>query len=152
MMWSPPQFLTGTALVVWMGVGVIGFYTAMTIFTVPHASLGAELSMSYDDRNRVFGWRHVSFMSGAFVAIGQEFAGAPQAGLDFIQNQHHFVLLANTLGFFEIALVWHDHTGLPLNGLHQKSYGVGRYGRCQGTRVVKRYDSETRRKRSKAFA
>jgi GPH family glycoside/pentoside/hexuronide:cation symporter len=70
MMWSPPQMLTGTALVIWMAVGVIGFYTAMTIFGVPHASLGAELSMSYDDRNRVFGWRHICFMSGAFVAIG----------------------------------------------------------------------------------
>lgn len=70
MMWSPPQMLTGSGLVAWMAVSVIGFYTAMTIFSVPHASLGAELSMSYDDRNRVFGWRHVCFMSGAFVAIG----------------------------------------------------------------------------------
>ena len=70
MVWSPPQTLTGTALVVWMAVGVIGFYTAMTIFGVPHASLGAELSMSYDDRNRVFGWRHICFMSGSFLAIG----------------------------------------------------------------------------------
>ena len=70
MVWSPPQMLTGTALVAWMAVGVIGFYTAMTIFGVPHTSLGAELSMSYDDRNRVFGWRHICFMSGSFVAIG----------------------------------------------------------------------------------
>ncbi len=70
MMWSPPRMLTGSALVAWMAVSVIGFYTAMTIFTVPHASLGAELTMSYDDRNRVFGWRHICFMSGAFVAIG----------------------------------------------------------------------------------
>jgi GPH family glycoside/pentoside/hexuronide:cation symporter len=70
MVWSPPQSFTGTALVAWMAVGVIGFYTAMTIFGVPHASLGAELSMSYDDRNRVFGWRHICFMSGAFLAIG----------------------------------------------------------------------------------
>jgi len=70
MMWSPPQSLTGNALVAWMAVSVIGFYTAMTIFSVPHASLGAELSMSYDDRNRVFGWRHISFTSGAFAALG----------------------------------------------------------------------------------
>jgi GPH family glycoside/pentoside/hexuronide:cation symporter len=70
MMWSPPHSLTGGALIAWMAVSVIGFYTAMTIFSVPHSSLGAELSMDYDDRNRVFGWRHVSFMSGAFVALG----------------------------------------------------------------------------------
>ena len=65
MMWSAPQTLTGTALVVWMAVGVIGFYTAMTIFTVPHASLGAELSMSYDDRNRVFGWLSATTRGGS---------------------------------------------------------------------------------------
>jgi GPH family glycoside/pentoside/hexuronide:cation symporter len=70
MVWSPPQALSGSALVAWMGLGVIGFYTAMTIFGVPHASLGAELSMSYDDRNRVFGWRHICFMSGSFLAVG----------------------------------------------------------------------------------
>ncbi len=70
MMWNPPQSLSQSELVLWMGVSVIGFYTAMTIFTVPHASLGAELSMSYDDRNRVFGWRHIAFTSGAFMAVG----------------------------------------------------------------------------------
>jgi GPH family glycoside/pentoside/hexuronide:cation symporter len=70
MVWSPPQSLTGNALIAWMAVAVIGFYTAMTIFTVPHASLGAEMSMGYDERTRVFGWRHMSFMAGAFLAVG----------------------------------------------------------------------------------
>jgi GPH family glycoside/pentoside/hexuronide:cation symporter len=70
MLWSPPESLSPNQLIAWMAVGVIGFYTAMTIFGVPHISLGAELSMNYDDRNRVFGWRHVCFMSGAFLAVG----------------------------------------------------------------------------------
>ena len=43
MMWSPPQTLTGNVLLAWMAVSVIGFYTAMTIFGVPHASLGADI-------------------------------------------------------------------------------------------------------------
>ena len=70
MVWTPPVALSGGALVLWMAVGIIGFYTAMTIFGVPHTSLGAELSLDYDGRNRVFGWRHICLMAGAFLAVG----------------------------------------------------------------------------------
>jgi GPH family glycoside/pentoside/hexuronide:cation symporter len=69
MLWNPPRSLSGGGLVAWMGIGVLGFYTAMTIFGVPHVSLGAELSKSYDDRNRIFGWRHLCFIAGAFMAV-----------------------------------------------------------------------------------
>jgi GPH family glycoside/pentoside/hexuronide:cation symporter len=69
MMWSPPQTLSDPLLVVWMAVGVFGFYTTMTMFSVPHASLGAELSKRYDERNRIFGVRQLAFLSGAFLAL-----------------------------------------------------------------------------------
>jgi len=69
LVWSPPGGLSPRMLVVWMALGVIGFYTAMTLFAVPHASLGAALSTDHDERNRVFAWRHLFFMSGAFLAI-----------------------------------------------------------------------------------
>ena len=68
-MWSPPPGLSHTMVVAWMAVGVLGFYSAMTIFVVPHAAFGAELSTGYDDRNRIFGWRHVAFNGGAFIAL-----------------------------------------------------------------------------------
>ncbi len=70
MMWSPPEALQGTALVGWMAVGVIGFYTAMTIFIVPHTALGAELTDSYHDRTRIFGYRHVIWSIGSIIAVG----------------------------------------------------------------------------------
>lgn len=69
MIWSPPRELSGALLVGWMAVGIFGFYTAATIFGVPHAALGAELSTSYDDRNRVFGGRQLAFNAGAFLAV-----------------------------------------------------------------------------------
>jgi Na+/melibiose symporter-like transporter len=47
MVFSPPASLTGAGLVVWMAVGVIGFYSAMTLFMVPHLSMGPELSSDY---------------------------------------------------------------------------------------------------------
>ncbi len=69
MLFGPPLSLSGVSLIVWMSIGIFGFYTATTIFSVPHAALGAELSTSYDERNRIFGWRQLAFNAGAFVAV-----------------------------------------------------------------------------------
>ena len=79
MVWSPPAGLAGSvlefaglsisSLTLWMAVGVIGFYSAMTIFVVPHAALGAELTTGYQDRNRVFGTRHALWTLGSVLAL-----------------------------------------------------------------------------------
>jgi GPH family glycoside/pentoside/hexuronide:cation symporter len=75
-MWAPPQSLTGgPALAVWMGGAIILFYTGMTIFNMPHDSLAAELTDSYDDRNRIFGIRR------AFFGVGTVFVFAAIAWL-----------------------------------------------------------------------
>jgi len=52
-----------------MGVAVIGFYSAMTIFVVPHMSLGAELTPNYHERSRLFGLRHAFFTAGSIIAL-----------------------------------------------------------------------------------
>ncbi len=70
LLWSPPANLEGVALTAWVALGVLGFYTAMTIFIVPHTALGAELTDSYHDRTRIFGYRHVIWTLGAVVAVG----------------------------------------------------------------------------------
>jgi len=69
MMWNPLINLQGTALVIWMGVSVLLFYTAMTIFVVPHTSLGAELSVDYHERTKIFGLRHVIWNTGSLLAL-----------------------------------------------------------------------------------
>ncbi len=69
MLWTPPPGLSQTALTAWMAVGVLGFYSAMTLFVVPHQSLGAEFTASYHDRSRVFGMRHVGWTLGSLVAL-----------------------------------------------------------------------------------
>jgi GPH family glycoside/pentoside/hexuronide:cation symporter len=72
MLWMPPASLSGGALVAWMGVALIGFYTAYTMYAVPHNALGAELSLGHHERSRVFAVRHVSFVLGivaAFAAV-----------------------------------------------------------------------------------
>ena len=69
MAWSPPASLSGSALIAWMAVGVFGFYSAMTIFIVPHMSLGAELTTDYHDRSRIFGTRHITWTLGSILAL-----------------------------------------------------------------------------------
>lgn len=66
---SPPASLTGGYLVAWMAVGVIGFYSAATIFIVPHMSLGAELTPNYHERSRLYGLRHAAFTIGSILAL-----------------------------------------------------------------------------------
>jgi GPH family glycoside/pentoside/hexuronide:cation symporter len=69
MLWSPPAALTETALILWMGVALIGFYTAMTMVDVPHSALGAELSDDYHERTRVFGVKRIVFGIGTLGAV-----------------------------------------------------------------------------------
>ncbi len=73
MVWSPPPGLVGAWLVAWCAVALLGFYTAYTVYAIPHASLGAELSTDHHERTRVFGAQRMAFFAGmmlAFVGIG----------------------------------------------------------------------------------
>jgi Na+/melibiose symporter-like transporter len=69
MVFSPPESLAGSGLVAWMAIGIIGFYSAMTIFMVPHMSLGAELTQNYHERSRLYGLRHASYTVGSIIAL-----------------------------------------------------------------------------------
>lgn len=82
MVFSPPVALSGRWLTVWMAVGIIAFYSAMTIFIVPHMSLGAELTSNYHERSRLYGLRHVAFTIGSILAVAsmQLFISAEKAG------------------------------------------------------------------------
>jgi GPH family glycoside/pentoside/hexuronide:cation symporter len=77
MLWMPPESLQGGLLLGWVGVALFGFYTAYTIYSIPHASLGAELSKDHHDRTRIFAVRHVSLTVGIIGAFG---------ALQFVQN------------------------------------------------------------------
>jgi len=68
MVWSPPATLEGGTLIAWITVAVLGFYTAYTVFEVPHMSLGAELSLDARERNRIFGVRQTLRTLGMLAA------------------------------------------------------------------------------------
>ena len=69
MVFAPPQSLEGPMLIAWVAVAVIGFYSAMTLFFVPHLSLGAELSDDYHERSRMFGARHAAYIIGSILSL-----------------------------------------------------------------------------------
>lgn len=69
MLFSPPTSLSTGQLAVWMGVAIVGFYTAQTLMVIPHMSLGAELSQEPHNRNKIFGARHAGWISGYIVAL-----------------------------------------------------------------------------------
>ena len=69
MLFSPPVWLSEDWLIAWMAVGIITFYSAMTLFIVPHMSLGAELTEDYHERSRLYGLRHVAFTLGSILAV-----------------------------------------------------------------------------------
>ena len=69
MIFSPPTALSDTGLVIWMAVAIIGWYSMMTAFFVPHLSLGAELSTNYHERSRLFGYRHGFYTVGSILCL-----------------------------------------------------------------------------------
>jgi GPH family glycoside/pentoside/hexuronide:cation symporter len=70
MIWSPPFSLSGTWIVVWMGLALLVYETASTAFFVPHGALGVELTPNYHERTRLFGWTHMIGALGMFLGLG----------------------------------------------------------------------------------
>ncbi len=82
MMWMPPTELSGVALLGWVIVSVLGFYTAFTIYAIPQMALGVELSPSPHERTRVFAGRQIALsigMLGAFIIATPMIVGNPLA-------------------------------------------------------------------------
>lgn len=88
MVFAPPRGLSDGALVTWMAVAIIGFYSAMTVFFVPHLSLGAELSKSYHERSRLFGLRHAFYTFGSILSLVTFYVliRAEQQGADVVRD------------------------------------------------------------------
>jgi len=70
LIWSPPDSLGPEGLTLWMGATILLWYTGLTVFNMPHDSLGAELSTSYRERNRIFGIRRIVGGLGPLVVFG----------------------------------------------------------------------------------
>jgi glycoside/pentoside/hexuronide:cation symporter, GPH family len=101
MVFSPPDQVTGQYLLIWSLALSVGW----TIALVPYNAWGAELSPSYDGRNRVTVFREGFAFVGTLMALVLQFAfsdpQSPAAGLE------------RTLDVFALIMV----VGLPLAAL-----------------------------------
>ena len=70
MLSAPSEGLSAGMLALWMGVAIIGFFSAQTMFIVPHMSLGAELTDDYHERTKIFAARHAGWIAGYISALG----------------------------------------------------------------------------------
>jgi GPH family glycoside/pentoside/hexuronide:cation symporter len=106
MVFGPPESLSDTALVIWMAVAIIGFYSAMTVFFVPHLSLGAELSGSYHERSRLFGVRHGFYTFGSILSLISFYLliSAEQQGREIVRAEA-FDLALLAAGFMVVLIM-----------------------------------------------
>jgi GPH family glycoside/pentoside/hexuronide:cation symporter len=65
LLWTPKQFFFWTdeptlrQVFIYYIVVYIGYYIFHSVCVVPYNALGAELSPNYDERTRIFSWRHL---------------------------------------------------------------------------------------------
>ena len=70
MLFNPASGSEALITVLWFGAAVILFYTASTLFYVPHFAIAAELTEDYHQRNIVFGCRHAGWLAGYVMSLG----------------------------------------------------------------------------------
>ncbi|MFO0688438.1 MAG: MFS transporter [Myxococcota bacterium] len=104
MAWAPPTALAGSTLVLWIACSIIGFYTAYSIFEVPHMALGAEISLDAGGRNRLFAWRQVVRVLSSLVAalVGSKLI---EQGRETTQTMSLVVAIA-TVTFIFLGVSW----------------------------------------------
>ena len=98
-----------SALTAWIAVAVFGFYTAYTLFEVPHMALGAELTQERRDRVRVFAARQFVRTLGLFAAFG---LGAALLE-DLATARERLALLAGIAGVLTVASILWAIAALP---------------------------------------
>lgn len=69
LIWSPAADLSPAELFAYLLCCYLVLYTCWTVFWIPYASLGMELTPQYHERTRLFGMRQGSFLLGTAVGM-----------------------------------------------------------------------------------
>ncbi len=73
LLFNPPSSLSETGYFVWLTVFAVLTRGAMTLYHVPHLSLGAELSPHFTERTTVVAYRYFCSYVGWLIALGLAF-------------------------------------------------------------------------------
>jgi len=109
LLFAPPEGLSQPQLFCWLVVFAVLTRASMTLFHVPHLSLGAELTDDYAERTIVVGFRYFFSTFGALIAIafgfGYFFAATDEFPVgQFNADQYPHYALALSLGMAVIIL------------------------------------------------
>ncbi len=93
-LWTPPEGLRDWGLFLHLTVAYLATYTFWTVFSIPHNSLGAELTMDYHERTLLTGIREGLGLLGALVGT----MVPPLFAAQFGSESRGFSYLAATTG------------------------------------------------------
>jgi len=66
-LFSPPRELGSEGAALWFGISFILYFLFHTIYDMPHYGLGAELTLDYNERSSLFGWRAIFIVPGTIL-------------------------------------------------------------------------------------
>jgi GPH family glycoside/pentoside/hexuronide:cation symporter len=67
-LFTPPTGLGPTLAAVWFGTWFLLAFTLHTVLMIPHTALGPELTLDYNERSSLFGWREGFAVLGTISA------------------------------------------------------------------------------------
>lgn len=120
LVFSPPDGLSERGLLAWLLGGAVAARAAMTLYHVPHLSLGAELSWDYTERARIVAYRVVGGFGGAvaFFAVSarlffQPSAAFPDGQLDASAYQPMALAVGCAMGLLIVLSAGGTHHRIP---------------------------------------
>jgi sugar (glycoside-pentoside-hexuronide) transporter len=113
--WSPATGLSQTGLFVHLLVCYLALYTFWTVFSIPYISLGAEMTMHYHERTRLFGARQAFFVAGTAVGTLAPVYFARHAG----DAREGYSMMAAVFGALTMLLIVFAFTRVKENRSHE---------------------------------
>jgi len=101
-LWAPPHALEGWQLFIYLTSLYLITYTFWTIFSVPHSSLGAELTMDYHERTVLTGVREGLGVLGTLAGT----LGFPILAAIMGSEQQGYPLMAGLTGVLTCVLIF----------------------------------------------
>lgn len=139
-LFAPPAGLDAEGLFVWLTVFAVLTRLTMTVYHVPHISMGAELSANYAERTRLVAVRQVFGYAGIFVIAGIGlgwFFADEHGGRQNADAYAPFALVVSAVMLVTILLsAWFTRDQIPYLPTHQRP--------ASSTPVLLRLFSESR--------
>jgi GPH family glycoside/pentoside/hexuronide:cation symporter len=140
-MFLPPESLSAEGgAVIWIGAAYCLYYLFQTVWSVPYAGLGFELSPDYDDRTSLFGYRSISGGLGLMLSFFLLYQ--TQARGMFSDDREMLAMLTGCFALLMILLfVWpllrvREHSGFATRGSAPFVPGIHRALRNRPFRIL----------------